>query len=142
MSRHLARHPGKAPRFLAKACLPFILLLPLVLAACTSISYKDNAVCREENTEQLPVAAAQLAELKKILAKYGQVIPEKKQPGFVVQNQDYTIRARIVGCNMVDVSVYWKPDKDCQLRLPLVIADIKSRMGEVFAGEYTLQAQQ
>lgn len=86
-----------------------------------------------------PERTAHLAELRKILAEYGTPVSMPDAPGFVVNSQEYTIRARLAGEKNLDLAVYWKPDVRSELRLPLVIADIRARMAEVFAGSYTLQ---
>lgn len=110
----------------------------LCLGACSPIFYIEPGTSEKAPAGDSEYREGQLKSLRKILEKYGKVLPEEGQPGFWAQSPDYSIRARLVDGGEVDVAVYWKPGRECKLLLPLVIADIKSQMAEVLQGSYCL----
>ena len=138
----LPRHNFRLPvRATARFCLG--LLLCAAVSACSPISYVDPAThWRQAAAEDARSMGPRLEALKKALERYGQAFPLDGEPGFWVMSPDYSLRARLVENADIDLSVYWKPGRDCDLDLLQVLADIRSRMAESLAGGYSLQKQQ
>lgn len=119
------------------------LLLCVVVSGCSPISYVDPSThWRQAEAGETDGSISRLEALKTALERYGQAFPLDGEPGFWVMSPDYTLRARLVANNDIDLSVYWKPGRDCDLDLLQVIADIRSRMAGNMAGGYSLQKQQ
>lgn len=121
---------------------PLLLCLLLVFSGCSPIAYRDNSIPPVPAGPTYSEQAAKLVELQKILHTYGTPVPMDGAPGFTVNSPDYTLSARLAGTNDLDLSVYWVPGNHSKLSLPLIIADIRSRMAETLIGEYSIQPQQ
>lgn len=149
MSNRLSQYPLAFGRHFRSRRTRLFQLCPLLcvlllFAACAPVTYRNASGAAASTSAPGPARTAHLAALKTVLAKYGTPVPMSDAPGFIVNSQDYSINARLAGERELDLAVYWVPgnhSSDRKLGLPLVIADIRSRMEEEFAGAYTLQAQ-
>ena len=123
-----------------------ILLWPvcclLLLQACAPIAYRDPSGASLASPPPGPRQVALLTELRTALQEYGTPVPMRDAPGFIVNSPDYTLTARLAGEHNLDLGVYWAPGNFSKHNLPLLIADIRSRMAEALAEGYSLQAKQ
>lgn len=131
---------GAWPEKCALRLLAFI--LALFLCACSPIAYRDSSITAAPPSAPGPEQGERLARLHEVLEKYGFPQPLENEPGFRVNAQDCTLTAKLVGERDLDLTVYWAPGNHSKLSLPLVIADIRSRMAETTAGAYSLQPKQ